>query len=739
LHDTGENLSDHCPLRSILNLNVKNLHISDSLFKTAKRRYKMRWDKADLLSYYTQSGSLLKSIVTPVALLHCSVGCQCDSHKLGINQYYNNIVNMLTRSTAGCVPKIPHNCLKPYWSDDLDRLKMISIDMHNLWRMVGSPRQGVINAARLTAKLDYKHAVKQAALNFEQNNVNELDNLFADKRPKDFWRCWNSKFKKSLSQPVTIEGQSDPAAIADTFKHFYANVYVDSSSNDSSVHEFNNAYLSMPRDKCDDRIVVDVDTLERCLRSLKCNKAASFDGIMSEHIIYSHPVIVLHLKFLFSMMLNHSYVPAAFGQGIVIPILKDRHGDLGSVDNYRPITISPVISKVFELLLLEKHANALCTDNLQFGFKTGLGCNNAIFALRQCVEYFNERNSNVYIASLDASKAFDRVNHYKLFTTLIQTGLPKYFVDTLINWYSQLSVSVRWNGFDSSLLFIKSGVRQGGILSPILFNVYVNCMLIKLRKLDLGCHIEGIFIGCIMYADDLLLISASIIDLQLMLDSCNDTGAHLGINFNSKKSNCLLIGPNRSVKPEPLCINNAPIFWSDKIKYLGVTIMSCKRFTVDFSDARRKFFASVNSILSKCSLACDMVKLDLLEKHCLPILLYVIESLNIKNLQLKELNSWWNSVYRKIFAFNKWESVKELISLSGRLDLLHIVNMRQLIFTKRQLLCTNDVISALMIRYVRGPELFKIQNSFSNNIHYSDAKIKALTFISFKASCVLAS
>ena len=70
--------------------------------------------------------------------------------------------------------------------------------------------------------------------------------------------------------------------------------------------------------------------------------------------------------------------------------------------------------------------------------------------LIQVVKYFSERNSNVYIASLDASKAFDRVNHYKFFSTLISNNLQSCFVKLIIKWYLKMSVCIRWNGFYSS-------------------------------------------------------------------------------------------------------------------------------------------------------------------------------------------------------------------------------------------------------------------------------------------------
>lgn len=417
---------------------------------------------------------------------------------------------------------------------------------------------------------------------------------------------------------------------------------------------------------------------------------------------------------------------------LLIPIIKDKHGDVSSVENYRPITLSPIISKVFESFLLEKYAEHFITDDLQFGFKKGLGCGNAIFALRHVVDFYNERNSNVYIASLDASKAFDRVNHFKLYSCLIKKGLPASFINTIVNWYSKLSVMVRWNEHDSSSLAVLSGLRQGGVLSPTLFNLYVDSMICKLRRLGCGCHIDNTFIACIMYADDILLLSASVIDLQTMLDACEAAGQDLGIHFNSKKTMCLVIGPNKISNIASMTLNGTPLHWVNELKYLGITLSTGKSFSPDLKTTRRKFFVGFNSIINKCKYVSDTVKLELLETQCLPILLYCIECFDLKSSKLKEINSWWNAVYRKIFGYNKWESIKEIICLFGRLDLIHIVNMRRLMFIKRLSKCNNSVISVIMKRYMQSPELVDIENQHNIKVNWSPAKIKAVTFAHFR-------
>jgi len=128
------------------------------------------------------------------------------------------------------------------------------------------------------------------------------------------------------------------------------------------------------------------------------------------------------------------------------------------------------------------------------------------------------KGSLVFLASLDISKAFDKVNHYKLFSALLTAGIPVAIIDVLFDWYSKLHSAVRWNNVISTSFIVGSGVRQGGCLSPAIFNVFINMFIQTLRKLNTGCHVSGMFVGCLLYADDIILISPSVNGLQEMLD-----------------------------------------------------------------------------------------------------------------------------------------------------------------------------------------------------------------------------
>jgi len=126
--------------------------------------------------------------------------------------------------------------------------------------------------------------------------------------------------------------------------------------------------------------------------------------------------------------MQHGYVPKNFGNGVVVPILKDKLGDANSLDNYRAITISNIISKVFESCLLDKFGDFLTSHDLKFGFKKGLGCQNAIFTVQQVASHFTKHGSTVYFSALDASKAFDTVTHCKLFDKMIERNVPHCFI-----------------------------------------------------------------------------------------------------------------------------------------------------------------------------------------------------------------------------------------------------------------------------------------------------------------------
>jgi len=182
---------------------------------------------------------------------------------------------------------------------------------------------------------------------------------------------------------------------------------------------------------------ISVELIQKCVAGLKRGKAAGIDELTCEHVLHSHPILIVLLANLFKIMLAYGMVPDAFGQGIIIPLVKNVDGDKTVSENYRSSTLSPVISKLFESVLLDLFSDQLCSDNLQFGFKSRSSCSHAIFTLRTIVDHYVKDASTVTISALDISKAFDRVDHFALLRLLIKRQLPNNFFIILRDFFSK--------------------------------------------------------------------------------------------------------------------------------------------------------------------------------------------------------------------------------------------------------------------------------------------------------------
>ena len=219
---------------------------------------------------------------------------------------------------------------------------------------------------------------------------------------------------------------------------------------------------------------------------------------------------------------------------------------------------------------------------------------------------------------LDASKAFDRVNHVHLFNKLIARGIPGYIVRLLIFWYTNQKMSVRWGNVISSDFLVCNGVRQGGVLSPFLFNIYVDQLSSELNHQPVGCVISNVKINHLMYADDLVLLAPSASGLNKLLRICEDYGVSHDIKYNPVKSavmcfrSKILVGSH--LPTFHLC--GTPIKEVCNIKYLGNILCIDLKGDLDILRQRRQLFAQANTILRRFHMCTIDVKLTLFRSFC---------------------------------------------------------------------------------------------------------------------------
>ena len=270
------------------------------------------------------------------------------------------------------------------------------------------------------------------------------------------------------------------------------------------------------------------------VKILPNRKSSGLDGLHGESLKYADPVLCLFLSICYTCMFKHCYMPQSMINSVIVPLVKNKSGDLTDRNNYRPIALSSIASKVFEHVIILRLEEYLWTNDNQFGFKSYHSTDLCIYALSEFIEYFKNRSTSVYVALLDANKAFDKISHWTLFRTLIHRNVPLYLVKVLFYWYQHQIMSVRWRCSISRGFNVKNSVRQGGVLSPKLFNVYIDGLSIILNSCTTGGFIGGKHINHILYADDLCIVSLSSAGLQNLLSISDKYYSSNSITFNVK-------------------------------------------------------------------------------------------------------------------------------------------------------------------------------------------------------------
>jgi hypothetical protein len=232
----------------------------------------------------------------------------------------------------------------------------------------------------------------------------------------------------------------------------------------------------------------------------------------------------------------------------------------------------------------------------------------------------------------------------------MERNVPRKYIEILHYWYINSVAVVKWEGCLSQSFPISNGVRQGGILSPLLFALYIDILVDKLRRSGFGCRIPDFYMGCILYADDVLLLSNSVTELQHILDICVATMNEIGMSFNVKKSGFMRCGNRSDVKCSTMYLGDYKLEQWTSIKYLGVVLKAGKTMTADFVEAKSSFYRCFNSIYAKsCMADVETIPIMLINSMCVPKLLYGIEVLAPRYAALKTLDNVVNRCVCRIF------------------------------------------------------------------------------------------
>lgn len=408
---------------------------------------------------------------------------------------------------------------------------------------------------------------------------------------------------------------------------------------------------------------------------------------------------------LYTFCVGHSYLPAEMMKTVVVPVVKSKTGDISDRNNYRPISLATIVAKVLDSLLNSELDKFLLLHDNQFGFRLGLSTESAILCLKRTVRYYTDRKTPVYACFLDLSKAFDLVCYDMLWKKLEDTKVPPEINSIFKFWYSNQVNVVRWAGALSEPYRLECGVRQGGLTSPKLFNLYVNALIDELSSTHVGCHVEDVNINNISYADDMVLLSASPCGLGKLLRICERYVSCHGLVYNVKKSECMVFEARAKcpMKIPSITLNKVPIAFVKKFKYLGHLLTSDLRDDADIERERRALAVRANMIARRFARSSRETKITLFRAYCTSFYTCSLW-VNYSQKQYNALRVQYNDAFRMLMGLPRFCSASGMFAEARTDDFYAILRKRCASLLCRVGASSNSILAMIFSR-LDGPFL----------------------------------
>lgn len=284
-----------------------------------------------------------------------------------------------------------------------------------------------------------------------------------------------------------------------------------------------------------------------------------------------------------------------------------------------------------------------------------------------------------------------------LFNKLSNRGVPGYLIRILIFWYSFQTMQVKWGDAISDSFRVSNGVRQGGILSPMLFNIYIDDLSVQLNKCKTGCIVGDFLCNHLMYADDLVLLCPYSAGLQQLLNICSQYGLEYDIKYNAAKSYIMIVKTKETLKlsfPDfYLCGNALPV--TNEIKYLGHYVTCDLTDDRDMYRQKCKLYGQANMLVRKFNMCSANVKIALFKSFCCP--LYTAHLwCSYKKRSMQKLSVAYNDSMRMLLKVPRHSSASEMFVNCGVRSCAAVIRFCAYSFMCRLMTLPNYIIQVLV-------------------------------------------
>ena len=408
--------------------------------------------------------------------------------------------------------------------------------------------QTIMSASTNDAKLFHKLVREQRQNKVENTKVLRIDGKTANDHEK-MLELWKEHFQK-LSTPI-LEDSFDQEKLC-------------------LVHMQNEAIETMERRDGADIDCVTMEEVDTAIQKLKTGKASDQDGISAEHYKYAGEEMKIFIVHIINSILINQDIPTFLKSGILTPVLK-KDKDKTNPANYRGITVTKIFAKIIQSILKDRIESQFkpIQNPLQRGFTEGVSSLSAAFLVSEAIAENTEAKNPLILITLDAEKAFDRLNHDILFNKIYHGGIHGKLWILLRNLYRNMSIKVKWEEQFTEDIQILQGIQQGAKLSTTLYKYYNNTILDSISHSDIGTHIGSIGIPAPTCADDIAVLADNRHEAQAILDLINYHTKRDLVKINPDKSDAVYYNSQKNAE-YTLKLGNDCIKRSSTTKHLGI-------------------------------------------------------------------------------------------------------------------------------------------------------------------------